>query len=92
MNPFFTPSGRIALMKPPARIVLFLSALATIWFTGAETRGAGGAGAGGSNSGASGGANRLIHEKSPYLLRHKDNPIWWSTWGDGGFRAGGVVL
>lgn len=87
MNPFFTPSGRIALMKPPARIALLLSALATIWFIGAETRGAGGAGAGGSNSGASGGANRLIHEKSPYLLQHKDNPIWWYTWSDEAFRA-----
>ena len=26
--------------------------------------------------------NRLIHEKSPYLLQHKDNPIHWYAWGE----------
>jgi len=26
--------------------------------------------------------NRLIHEKSPYLLQHADNPIDWYPWGD----------
>ncbi|WFA09909.1 thioredoxin domain-containing protein [Tissierella sp. Yu-01] len=25
--------------------------------------------------------NRLIHEKSPYLLQHKDNPVDWYPWG-----------
>jgi uncharacterized protein YyaL (SSP411 family) len=25
--------------------------------------------------------NRLSHEKSPYLLQHKDNPIDWYPWG-----------
>lgn len=24
-----------------------------------------------------GGRNRLDGEKSPYLLQHRDNPIWW---------------
>lgn len=25
--------------------------------------------------------NRLAHEKSPYLLQHKDNPVDWYPWG-----------
>jgi uncharacterized protein YyaL (SSP411 family) len=27
-------------------------------------------------------ANRLIHEKSPYLLQHAYNPVNWYPWGD----------
>lgn len=26
--------------------------------------------------------NRLAHEKSPYLLQHKDNPVNWYPWGE----------
>ena len=26
-------------------------------------------------------ANRLIHEKSPYLLQHAYNPVNWYAWG-----------
>ena len=26
--------------------------------------------------------NRLGDEKSPYLLQHASNPIWWQPWGD----------
>jgi uncharacterized protein YyaL (SSP411 family) len=26
--------------------------------------------------------NRLIHEKSPYLLQHADNPVDWYPWGE----------
>lgn len=26
--------------------------------------------------------NRLIHEKSPYLLQHAHNPVDWYSWGD----------
>ncbi len=29
--------------------------------------------------------NRLIHEKSPYLLQHAANPIDWYPWGDEAF-------
>jgi hypothetical protein len=25
--------------------------------------------------------NRLIHEKSPYLLQHANNPVDWYPWG-----------
>ena len=25
--------------------------------------------------------NRLVHETSPYLLQHKDNPVHWWAWG-----------
>jgi len=25
--------------------------------------------------------NRLVHETSPYLLQHKDNPVDWYPWG-----------
>lgn len=32
------------------------------------------------------GHNRLGKEKSPYLLQHKDNPIWWYPWGDEAFQ------
>src|ERR1041384_8376183 len=29
--------------------------------------------------------NRLIHEKSPYLLQHAHNPVDWFPWGDDAF-------
>jgi len=29
--------------------------------------------------------NRLIHEKSPYLLQHADNPVDWRPWGEEAF-------
>ena len=31
-------------------------------------------------------ANRLIHEKSPYLLQHAHNPVDWFPWGEGAFE------
>ena len=31
-------------------------------------------------------ANRLIHEKSPYLLQHAHNPVDWYPWGEEAFR------
>jgi uncharacterized protein len=31
--------------------------------------------------------NRLVHEKSPYLLQHKDNPIHWYAWGEEALQA-----
>lgn len=30
--------------------------------------------------------NRLIHEKSPYLLQHADNPVDWYPWGEKAFE------
>jgi len=30
--------------------------------------------------------NRLIHEKSPYLLQHAYNPVDWFPWGDEAFQ------
>mgnify|MGYP001809633122 CR=1 FL=1 len=30
--------------------------------------------------------NRLIHEKSPYLLQHAWNPVDWHPWGEEAFR------
>ncbi|HHX29102.1 MAG: thioredoxin domain-containing protein [Bacillota bacterium] len=32
------------------------------------------------------GENRLIHEKSPYLLQHARNPVDWYPWGDEAFE------
>jgi len=29
--------------------------------------------------------NRLIQEKSPYLLQHAHNPVDWYPWGDEAF-------
>ncbi len=29
--------------------------------------------------------NRLVHEKSPYLLQHAYNPVNWFPWGDEAF-------
>ena len=29
--------------------------------------------------------NRLIHEKSPYLLQHAYNPVDWFPWGEEAF-------
>ncbi|MCH8310513.1 MAG: thioredoxin domain-containing protein [Chloroflexi bacterium] len=31
-------------------------------------------------------SNRLIHETSPYLLQHANNPVDWFPWGDEAFR------
>lgn len=31
--------------------------------------------------------NRLINEKSPYLLQHAHNPVDWYPWGDEAFKA-----
>ncbi len=31
-------------------------------------------------------SNRLIHEKSPYLLQHAHNPVDWYPWGEEAFR------
>ena len=31
--------------------------------------------------------NRLIHEKSPYLLQHAQNPVDWYAWGEEAFAA-----
>ena len=31
--------------------------------------------------------NRLAKEKSPYLLQHKDNPVWWFAFGEEAFKA-----
>lgn len=30
--------------------------------------------------------NRLINEKSPYLLQHSYNPIAWFPWGEDAFE------
>src|SRR5438093_3709692 len=29
--------------------------------------------------------NRLAHEKSPYLLQHAHNPVYWYPWGEEAF-------
>jgi uncharacterized protein YyaL (SSP411 family) len=31
--------------------------------------------------------NRLLHEKSPYLLQHAHNPVNWYPWGEEAFEA-----
>ena len=31
-------------------------------------------------------SNRLIYEKSPYLLQHAENPVDWYPWGDEAFQ------
>lgn len=31
-------------------------------------------------------ANRLINEKSPYLLQHAYNPVDWYAWNDEAFK------
>ena len=31
-------------------------------------------------------SNRLIHEKSPYLLQHAYNPVDWYPWGAEAFQ------
>lgn len=31
--------------------------------------------------------NRLIHQKSPYLLQHAHNPVDWYSWGEEAFEA-----
>ena len=30
--------------------------------------------------------NALAHEKSPYLLQHKNNPVDWLPWGEAAFE------
>ena len=34
--------------------------------------------------------NRLIHEKSPYLLQHAHNPVDWYPWGNEAFKKAGA--
>ncbi|CDQ38911.1 hypothetical protein BN990_01188 [Virgibacillus salexigens] len=29
--------------------------------------------------------NRLVNEKSPYLLQHSENPVDWYAWGNEAF-------
>ena len=36
-------------------------------------------------TGASSHTNRLIHERSPYLLQHAHNPVDWNPWGEAAF-------
>ena len=39
--------------------------------------------------------NKLIHEKSPYLLQHAHNPVNWYPWSDEAFaraRAEGKLV
>jgi uncharacterized protein YyaL (SSP411 family) len=31
-------------------------------------------------------SNRLINEKSPYLLQHANNPVDWYPWGNEAFK------
>ncbi|MBT8246517.1 MAG: thioredoxin domain-containing protein, partial [Acidimicrobiia bacterium] len=31
--------------------------------------------------------NRLMHEKSPYLLQHAHNPVDWYPWGEEAFAV-----
>ena len=31
-------------------------------------------------------ANALIHEKSPYLRQHAQNPVAWLPWGEAAFQ------
>ena len=31
-------------------------------------------------------SNRLVHEKSPYLLQHAHNPVDWYPWGPEAFE------
>ncbi len=40
----------------------------------------------GSSPGAHRYTNRLIHEKSPYLLQHAHNPVDWYPWGEEAFE------
>ena len=51
---------------------------------GEEGREERGAPAGGAPAGAT--PNRLIGEKSPYLLQHAYNPVDWYPWGDAAFE------
>ncbi|RIV29275.1 DUF255 domain-containing protein [Alicyclobacillaceae bacterium I2511] len=39
-----------------------------------------------SNNGGHKFTNRLIHEKSPYLLQHAHNPVDWYPWGPEAFQ------
>ena len=36
-----------------------------------------------------GASNRLINEKSPYLLQHARNPVNWYPWGEEAFQKAG---
>ncbi len=35
--------------------------------------------------------NRLVHEKSPYLLQHAHNPVDWYPWGEEAFARAQAV-
>ena len=37
-------------------------------------------------------SNRLIREKSPYLLQHASNPVDWYPWGDEAFETAKLAM
>ncbi len=47
----------------------------------------GGAGGDHAKAGSRSRPNRLIGEKSPYLLQHAYNPVDWYPWGQDAFEA-----
>ncbi len=72
---------KITPNTPASLLLLWLGILATIEPAGGEAREAGASHAP---------ANRLIREKSPYLLQHAYNPVDWFPWGEEAFaRARG---
>ncbi len=64
-------------MNDERRFFAFLSATIFVWFLFACT---GGTAVAHAADGAAKRSNRLVHEKSPYLLQHASNPIHWFPW------------
>ena len=46
----------------------------------------------GEKSEGTGKTNKLIAEKSPYLLQHAHNPVDWYAWGEEAFIAGWAFI
>lgn len=72
----FNRFGDDPLTRPPSALDTFLAAASS-----AVSSGEGG----GRMGVATRGSNRLVDEKSPYLLQHADNPVDWYPWGEEAF-------
>src|SRR5574337_362680 len=73
--------GRLAI---PAVLVLLL--IGSWKLCAGETSQAGGAKSAEASAAKPRYTNRLIHEKSPYLLLHAHNPVDWYPWGEEAFQ------
>ena len=73
---------RVLPGRPLARLLAMVGLLCLVDATSAQTLPSSGSPA---RTNPHAFTNRLIHEKSPYLLLHAHNPVDWYPWGEEAF-------